>query len=282
MDFDASKLDPELQKKIEGWQKNSPSYKQLETLEDLTAITQEIFGILEDNTEASEKTTKELGATLMDIRDKLTSLNDKKAPEMPDHAKPVVGAIDDLKAALTASIKGIELRPDIKVGSPDVKVPEVDLSALEKVVKDELPKAFKEAIKLIPKTDIPKNDYSELADLLSAQINWLESIDTASRLKVQIPSTMKVTNPDGTPIGGSSGGAPKATDAYGIQAISDDGTYKYFFFEADDADYYIMRKHKTNKTFTYTAGTGGYATVYQSPILGPSGSPTWGNRGTVF
>lgn len=282
MDFDASKLDPELRKKIEEWQKNSPANKQLQTLEDLTAITQEIFGILEDNTTDGAKNAKEVGATLLDIRDKLASLNDKEVPEVPDHAKPVVGAIDDLKAALTASIKGIELRPDIKVGSPDVKVPEVDLSALEKVVKDELPKAFKEAIKLIPKTDIPKNDYSELADLLSAQINWLESIDTASRLKVQIPSTMKVTNPDGTPIGGTSGGAPKDTDRFGIQAISDDGTYKYFFFEADDADYYIMRKHKANKTFTYTAGTGGYAAVYQSAILGPSGSPVWADRGATF
>lgn len=74
----------------------------------------------------------------------------------------------------------------------------------------------------------------------------------------------------------------KDADRFGIQAISDDGTYKYFFFEADDADYYIMRKHKTNKTFTYTAGTGGYSAVYQSTILGPSGSPTWGTRGSTF
>lgn len=187
MQPDYSKLDPELQKKIEEWQKNSPSYKQLQTLEDLTAITQEIFGILEDNTTDTAKTAKELGATLLDIRDKLTSLNDKEMPEMPDHAKPVVGAIDELKKALTTSIKGIELRPDIKVASPDVKIPEVDLSALEKVVKTELPKAFKEAIKLIPETKIPENDYSELADLLRSQIDWLESIDIASRMKPTFP-----------------------------------------------------------------------------------------------
>lgn len=85
-----------------------------------------------------------------------------------------------------------------------------------------------------------------------------------------------------TQPGGTSGGAPKDTDRFGIQAISDDGTYKYFFFESDDADYYIMRKHKTNKTFTYTAGTGGYAAVYVSSSAGPSGSPTWADRGATF
>lgn len=76
--------------------------------------------------------------------------------------------------------------------------------------------------------------------------------------------------------------APKDSDRFGIQAVSDDGTYKYFFFEADDADYYVMRKNKSTKVFTYTAGTGGYSTVYQSDILGPSGSPTWADRGATF
>lgn len=74
----------------------------------------------------------------------------------------------------------------------------------------------------------------------------------------------------------------RTTNAYGIQAVSDDGTYKYYFFEDDAANWYIMRKHKVNKTFTYTKGTGGYASVYQSSILPPSGSPTWGDRGSVF
>ncbi len=74
----------------------------------------------------------------------------------------------------------------------------------------------------------------------------------------------------------------KATDAYGIQAISDDGTYKYFFFEADNADYYILRKTIATSVFKYTKGTGGYAAVYQSAALGPSGSPTWADKGTTF
>lgn len=71
-------------------------------------------------------------------------------------------------------------------------------------------------------------------------------------------------------------------NTYGIQAISDDGTYKYFFFEDNDTNYYILRKHKTNKVFTYTAGTGGYSAVYVDKDNGPSGSPTWGTKGSTF
>lgn len=93
-------------------------------------------------------------------------------------------------------------------------------------------------------------------------------------------------NGDGTfslkTSGGSSSSGGKATDAYGIQAISDDGTYKYFFFEDASANYYIMRKNLSTSVFDYTKGTGGYSAVYQSSILGPSGSPTWDDYGTTF
>lgn len=93
-----------------------------------------------------------------------------------------------------------------------------------------------------------------------------------------------LVNDDGsiTVSGGSSGGAAKATDAYGVQAVSDDGTYKYFFFEDASKNYYIMRKHILNKVFTYTKGTGGYSTVYVSSSAGPSGSPTWDTYGATF
>lgn len=82
------------------------------------------------------------------------------------------------------------------------------------------------------------------------------------------------------PGGSSSSG--KATDAYGWSATSDDGTYKYFFFEDASLNYYIMRKHKTNKVATYTKGTGGYSAVYVSSSAGPSGSPTWSTYGGTF
>lgn len=74
----------------------------------------------------------------------------------------------------------------------------------------------------------------------------------------------------------------KATGAYSIVAISDDGTYKYFWFEDASLNYYIMRKTKTTSVFAYTKGTGGYATVYVSSTAGPSGSPTFASYGTTF
>lgn len=74
----------------------------------------------------------------------------------------------------------------------------------------------------------------------------------------------------------------KATDAYSIAAISDDGTYKYFWFEDAALNYYIMRKTLATSIFLYTKGTGGYASVYQSSILGPSGSPTFASYGNTF
>lgn len=78
-----------------------------------------------------------------------------------------------------------------------------------------------------------------------------------------------------------SGSSTKATGAYSISAISDDGTYKYFWFEDASMNYYVMRKHKTNKVFDYIKGVDGYESVYQSSILGPSAG-TFANYGDVF
>lgn len=86
----------------------------------------------------------------------------------------------------------------------------------------------------------------------------------------------KMTQPGGSSSTG------KTTTPYSISAVSDDGTYRYIYFEDDSLNYYIMRKHKTNKVFTYTKGTGGYSSVYVSSTAGPSGSPTWSNYGSTF
>lgn len=189
-DFDASKLDPELQEKIRKWQAESPANKQLEVLTDVADMIHELVVLFDEQGEKSEKGTNEMGATLLDIREKLGSLDSKETPEMPDYAKPVVKAVESMQKALEASIKAIEVKPEVKVNVPDITAPdapEVDLSALEKIIKTDVPKAFKEAIELIPTPEIPESDYTELADLLSAQLNWLESIDTASRMKPQFP-----------------------------------------------------------------------------------------------
>ena len=71
-------------------------------------------------------------------------------------------------------------------------------------------------------------------------------------------------------------------DKYGIQAISNDGTYKYYFFEDGSANYYVMRKTIASSLFKYTKGTGGYAAVYVDATHGPSGTPTWADYGATF
>lgn len=112
----------------------------------------------------------------------------------------------------------------------------------------------------------------------SEKSNYLDREEHLSKGAVAAKRVVLYTYDSGAdtinPVAGAS--------TYGIQAISDDGTYKYFFFEDNDANYYILRKHIANKVFDYTAGTGGYSTVYQNSTSGPSGSPTWGDKGTIF
>ena len=117
---------------------------------------------------------------------------------------------------------------------------------------------------------IDNKGFNTDTELKSVEIGGTDG-STVNRLKI---------NSDGS-INASSVPA-KSSDEFGITAISEDATYKYFWFEADDADYYIMRKNKTTKVFTFTKGTGGYTTVYVNETSGPSGSRTWGTRGATF
>lgn len=277
---DYTKLPKDLQDKLKKWEANRPENQQLQVLSDLAVITQESLNVLDAIEKSGQTNAKQYGALLTDIREKLSSLDGKEAPETPDYAKPVLDGIKQLEKALTASIKGIDVKPVVnvpKLDAPAVNVtpPSIDLKGVEKILKTDLPKAFKEAIKLIPK-DKEDKDYTQKFDEM---LDWLKSIDTASRKYPQAPTTVKVTNTDGTAIGSSTS---KATAAYSIVAISDDGTYKYFWFEDADLNYYIMRKTLATSVFTYTKGTGGYSAVYQSSILGPSGSPTFSSYGNTF
>jgi hypothetical protein len=100
-------------------------------------------------------------------------------------------------------------------------------------------------------------------------VDGIETLITSTNTKLDTLNTTAAT-------------PAKATDAYSIAAISDDGTYKYFWFEDASLNYYIMRKTIATSVFQYTKGTGGYASVYQSSILGPSGSPSWASYGNTF
>lgn len=270
--IDESKLTPEQRDQLESYNNTK---KQLRHLEDTADIAQEILQTLDEQKEQGAKTLKEFGALFVDMREALKNIESKEDPESPDISKPIVEVLNKLQK----SFDGFKVNPEVKVSVPDIKVPEPDLAEFKKIVKTELPKAFEKAIKLIPKVEIPKTDHSDLLKAWEGISEQLVSIENATRMKPQFPTSLKVTNPDGSTINSGSG---KTTDAYGIQAISDDGTYKYFFFENDDTNYYVMRKNLTTKVFSYTKGTGSYTTVYVDENSGPSGSPTWGTRGATF
>lgn len=198
---DPTKLTEEQRQALETYQQRED---QLQALEDIAKMTQEVVNILDD--QKKDKSVDNLGVLLTDIRESLSALKDKEAPETPDYAKPVVEAVSKLEKALSASIKAINFKPEIKVDAPAVNVspPGVDLKGVERAVSG-LSKSFQDAIKQIPKTEIPEQDYSPLLEAWQGISAQLESIDTATRMK-PVPGSMKVTNADGSPI------LPRATD----------------------------------------------------------------------
>lgn len=188
--IDRARLTSEQQAQLETYQHNTT---QLQILEDIAKMTHEVINVLDD-----KKGMDKVGVLLVDIRESLGALNAKEALETPDFAKPVVEAVSRLEKALSASIKAIDVKPNVTLDAPQVNVspPSVDLKGVERAVA-EIPKAFEQAIKLIPKT--PEADFSPLLKVWEGISEQLVSIESATRLK-PIPGTMKVTNPDGSKI----------------------------------------------------------------------------------
>ena len=270
--IDQTKLSPEQRDRLEGWKQQQD---QLKVLQDIADMTQEVVSVIDEQKENGEKFSKDLGPTLLDIRESLQSLNEKEAPEAPDYAKPVVEAVSKLEKALTSAVKGIDTKPVVNMPATKVEAADVDLSGVERILKSDIPKAFADAVAAMPRPEKPDN--SKLLKAWEGISEQLVSIENATRMK-PLPGKMIVTNSDGSSVGSTSS---KATGAYSICAISDDGTYRYFWFEDSSSQYYIMRKHKVNKVFSYARGVGGYQTVYQSSSLGPS-SASFNNYGSIF
>lgn len=196
---DYNKITPELKQKLQQWEAKRPENQQLQVLADIAIMIQELVINTEDNHKSTRDNLKALGAVLTDSREQLVSLNSKEAPESPDYAKPVVDALQKLSKDIDKAVGKIDVKPQVKVPDvkipeikvPEVKVPEVNLKPIVETLKKDVSKAFAEAIKLIPKTEVPEaHDYSEQ---FAAMVSWLESIDTASRLKPTSISA-KVTN----------------------------------------------------------------------------------------
>lgn len=178
------------------------SKEQLQVLSDIAVMSQELIHLFDDLQSRGKQDSKSMGALLTDMRESLASLNAKEAPEMPDYAKPIVASMSKLEKAVVAAVKAM---PDVKVDIPKIEAPQVtvdspniDLSGIEKIIKADIPKAFKDAIGSIPKP--VRQDNSDMLSRLDEMLVKLAEIDTGVRMKPQ-PGTMKVTNPDGSSIG---------------------------------------------------------------------------------
>ena len=198
---DYSKISPELRAKLLELDKERPENQSLQVLQDIALILQDIVMTDDEKRKSSNKTIEEFGALLTDARESLQKIADKKDPESPDFAKPVVDVLSKVLTAINAK----EYSPKIDVKVPDINVPTPkvtvnvdapDQEGIEKLLKTELPKAFEEAISKIPKTEIP-----EYPDRWDEVMEWLQSIDTASRMKPVFPTQLKVSNLDGTNVG---------------------------------------------------------------------------------
>ncbi len=213
--IDYTALPPELVEKIKGWEKtkaeNNPTARQLRLLTDIADISQELLAVSDKNKDTLGKSLPALGALLTDAREQLIKLNSETS-------KAMVAATEKLSKAITASMKGLdvapvfkpefkpEFKPNIKVESPDVHVPApqvtVDMKEIQKILKTDVPKAFKAAIDQMPKTEFP-----EMPDRWDEVLEWLQSIDTASRLKPVFPNQLTVVNPNGAAVGGLTPGS---------------------------------------------------------------------------
>lgn len=194
--IDYSKLSSEQRDKLESYQINT---KKLQKLEDIADMTQEIIYMFEELKDAGDKTGNSYGALLVDIRESIQKLVEKEDVKYDD--EKVVEALKKLDHNIMEALKRLEAPQQVSVNAPDVVVqaPEVDLSGVKEVVKDGY-KSFVQAIKDIPEVKIP-----EYPDRWDEVLLWLQSIDTASRLKPEFPTQIKVVNPDGTSIGSVSG-----------------------------------------------------------------------------
>lgn len=213
---DYSKISPELRAKLEELDKQRPENQSLQKLQDIALMLQEIIMTDDEKRKGSNKTIEEFGALLTDARESLQTIANKEDKEFPDFAKPITDLLDKLVEAVNSK----EYSPKIDVKVPDINVPTPqvtvdvdapDLKGIEKLLKTEMPRAFEEAISKIPQTEIP-----EYPDRWDEVMQWLESIDTASRKKPTPPTQLKVVNPDGTPV---SDVTSLPTDTYSAIAI---------------------------------------------------------------
>lgn len=187
--LDKTKLTEDQRTKLESYEQ---AQEQLKTLQDIADMTQEVVGVLDSQKTDAQNSDKNMGALLMDMRDSLTALKDKQAPDTPDYAKPVVDAVGKLEKALATSIKSIDVKPVIGAPQVNVPAPVVDMKGVEKAISA-IPQAFSDAISLIDIPEVPVTDFQPLLDVWSGISEQLLSIENAARAK-PLPGAIKISN----------------------------------------------------------------------------------------
>lgn len=263
-----SNISPELKEKMLRWEKNKPEFRQLQVMEDVADMVQELVNLGDSSKEATEK----LGALLMDAREQLIRIADRKDPETPDYTKPIVNALGTLQKALESK----EYNPTIKVAAPKIDTPVAnvtvdapDVSGIEKLLKTEMPKAFEKAISLIPEPE--KIDNSDILSKFDEMFEWLESIDQATRKK-PLPGSMVISNSPSqpVPITGSITASASTLAEFQVNDIEDDTT-SYFGFTEPDGTWLVKKVTDTLVS---------YATVTNNDTV-TSYTDAWTDRATL-
>lgn len=253
MQIDPKKLTPEQKDRLD----NYKHQKQVETLlSDVADMVQSLYQLTDDNTKVDALKVKSFGSLLVKMKEDLSKLASKEDKEYPDYAKPVVEAVEKLEKAF----KKINFSPNITVDAPPVNVSSpsvnVDLKGVEKEVK-KIPKAFDEAIAKIPQPVIP-----EQIDRWDEVLEALSGIEVAARLKPQMPTTLKVTNPDGSDIGGGGGATGTELQAYTLVQDDENATYEYYGYVKSDGSWCIKRVTISTNYSEFVIGASAYATAW--------------------
>lgn len=243
-------LPDDLQAKLLKWDANKPENRSVRALEDIASMTQAVLDVLSEKPD--DTAAKEMGVILVDMRESLAAIKSKESPEMPDYSKPLLAGLQKLEKAFTDALGKVrpEFKPNIQVESPNVTVEPsvVDLKGVEKVLKQDIPRAFKEAVALIPVT--PAVKLMPLEELLKQMSEQLQSIDTATRMKPQSPAVLKVTNPDGSPIGMGRLVTERFDSVVASYPTTSTEVYSYSYQNATVAEVTVTYSDSTKETLT--------------------------------
>jgi hypothetical protein len=213
----------------------------------------------------------------------------KEHPEAPEQQQVDMTRTNELLQSFGVALANMKLVAEAPV--VNVKVPKTELK-VEKVDLAELKKPLMSILEAFQNFEVPPaqfTDMSQVQELLEKSNELLEKIvkkpvgsggggggmvsfKDSSGFSVQV-----TINDDGSiPI------ASKATDRYAYSAKSETATYKYFFFEDKDGNWYILRKELATEIVRYAKGTGGIDSVFDSSTTDPDGSPVFASYATTF